>query len=401
MSRLPVADRPSTTGELLLACLRQTGDGAVGAARLPPLDGIDLRHLPLEADHHGVGPLLHRLFADAPEIPEAARAELRQLYDRQWQVHLRTLSTIDAIAPTLDDLGVRWVTFKGPMLVEHAYRGAEVRSYVDLDVLVDRRRVGEVLDALLSSGSRMRDRNWRMISADMRGEVTVIMPNGSSVDLHWHLFNEPQVRAGFSLSVDDLLDRARRLPLNGAPVPTLDPEDTLLVLCIHTTLSGGHRLVWYKDLERVAATDDIDWDVLVDRARAWGIGLVAAVALDRAVGLLGMDVPVGVLDRLAPAWGWRAVPRAIDRLRPLERSFDRRMSGRMVIASTRRHAATSALALGRTASEVVVEVVRNPGHPWRRRTAPESVAPAPNPLWLDDGTPADRQRWLERIAATS
>jgi hypothetical protein len=298
---------------------------------------------------------------------------------------------------------VRWLAMKGPVLVEGAYQGRDVRSYTDIDVVVDRRAFGIVIDALLADGARLVDRNWTLIRSSMRGEVTLVLPHGSTLDLHWHLLNDVRVRHSFSVSMEELLDRRRLVAIGGHRIPTLDPADTVLTLAAHAGLAGGYRLVWMKDLERVVSAGGFRWADVVDRSHRYGLGLVVATMLERAVRVAGAAVPTEVLDALAPRRGWRGVIRFSDRQRPPERSFGHQLSGRTFVRSTRRSTATSTVELGRAMwSDVLKQVIVNPDHPWRPRPlrrarsepAPE---PAPNPLWLPGGDD-DRVEFLRLLA---
>ena len=56
----------------------------------------------------------------------------------------------------------------------------------------------------------------------------------------------------------------------------------------------------HLDVDRVIRYRALDWDVVVERARAWRVRRRVFIALAMAVGLLGTPVPEAILDRLVP-----------------------------------------------------------------------------------------------------
>ena len=136
---------------------------------------------------------------------------------------------------------------KGPVLAEHCYPAAELRTYEDLDLLVRPRDFEVTIDALEHAGFDLVDRNWALIRDERRAQLHLRLPMGTIADVHWHLLNRGSVRRAFAVPTDELFARSRTLDVAGTTVSTLGRVDTLLHLCLHATLSGGDRLIWSKD----------------------------------------------------------------------------------------------------------------------------------------------------------
>ena len=127
----------------------------------------------------------------------------------------------------------------------------------------------------------------------------MILPNGMLGDLHWDLLVTPAIRSRFTMPMEELSERRRTVGIGGVKVETLESIDGLLYLCLHGSLSGGHQLVWLKDIDQMVASEPPDWDELVGRARRYRLSLVAAVQLERARTVLGVAVPEPVVETLA------------------------------------------------------------------------------------------------------
>ena len=384
---------------LLVQCLQEATSSSPRPVPLAGVGPSDLGSLAAAAEHHGIAPAVHRTVGAAPELPGDVAGALDEGYRRQWQVHLRALADLPALVSLLDGLDAGWVVVKGPVLVEGVYRRPDVRSYVDLDVFVDPGALPAVLDGLKDAGAALVDQNWTLIRRQVRGEISLVLRHGTALDLHWHPFNEQRVRDAFRLPMVELLERARRVDVNGVPTSTLDAEDTLIHLAAHAGLGGGYRLVWFKDLEQVVANDPPDWDEVVRRCRRSGLSLLVATMLARARTVLGAAVPADVPPALAPP-GWRNVIAVADRLSPPQRSFGHTLTARTAVAATRRSGAASVAELARVVwADVVRPAAADPRSVWRdRRAARQPGSSRPNPLLLPAGDPEDRDAFLRLVA---
>lgn len=386
-------------GRLLVHCLHEATSSNAAPLSVAGLSASDLRLLPAAADYHGVAPAVNNLLGRSDALPAEVAAQLEEAYRRQWQVHLRALADLPELVGLLDRLGIPAAVVKGPVLVEGIYRRVDVRSYVDLDVLVHRTDLPTVIEALEKSNASLLDRNWTMIRSQVRGELSLILRHGTLLDLHWHPFNEPRVRRAFSVSTRGMLDRARRMSVNGTSTPTLDAEDTLIYLAAHAGLAGGYRLVWFKDLEQAIVNDPPDWDEVIGRARASGLSLLISTMLGRARRIMGAPVPPEVLASLAPP-GWRSVIGMTDRVSPPQRSFGHKLTARTAIAATRRSGLASVAELSRVLwTDIARPLLADPTGSWRRlRLSGDAGAPAPNPLFKQAGDPEDREAFLNLVS---
>jgi hypothetical protein len=193
--------------------------------------------------------------------------------------HLRQLATLQALADLLSPSGVPWLVVKGPVLAELAHRRAGLRTSADLDLVVPASAFRGLAARLDGAGLRLADPSWRFLLHTRSGQVNYVDGRGQDLDIHWHLINEPSRRRSLRVPMASLFHRAKEARLGSLPVMTLDETDTLLHVLMHAALSGGHRLIWFKDVERLAARRTPDWEALVARARDWGIAGAAGLIL--------------------------------------------------------------------------------------------------------------------------
>ncbi len=335
------------------------------------------------ACHHRLPGVVYRSLVELG-VDDARINPLRHAYQMAALSHRRCLIELERLSGPLDDAAGTWLVLKGPVVAELGYGDEGARLYHDLDLLFRAGDLARAMAIVEAAGGHTADLNWLLVATLRRAEVPMILPNGMLADLHCHVLITPNARARFTVSVDELFERRRDVHVGTTTVSTLDPVDGLLYLCLHGSLSGGHQLVWLKDLDEMMAAEAIDWDELVRRARRWEMGLVAAMQLERARAVLGAPVPSDVVDALAGGAWWHAW-RIRDRSVGLARWGAAVGTGRMVTAATSRDTGASLRQLGRA---VIDEVVR-PRLAARRPAADSDRAPELyRPVGGEDGRAA-------------
>ena len=357
---------------------------------LPELRPLGRQHL--------VAPILHGALAalvppDAPGMTELGDDRLSAVGN-----HLRTLADLARLKPVLESMGARWAVVKGPVLAEVFYPRPDLRSYDDLDVLVDPSQFGEVVDALESLGARLLDQNWPLIRSSGRGELSLVLWHGTVLDLHWDLITERTVRAGFQVRTRDLLDRTRMVDVASIPVPTLGVGDTLLYLALHSLLAGGDRLGWFADVSAVMSVDGAltlaDWR----RAEVAGTALPAAIILDRVRRVIGDPHASTSLANAPRTPSWGRLVALSDRMRPPE-MLPRALSMRILARSTRGTSRRSLTAGARSVlDDAALPLLHQVAKRRRPGVRPDGGADATNPLWVAAGTAADRRESLRDFA---
>jgi hypothetical protein len=349
--------------DLLIACLREHA-----ADRAIPCDAARSVSPPalLEAaSYHAVGGATYASLRDCDGLGEATLAALREQYDAAVRQHLRATWELQSLAAILDATSVPWAVVKGATLVELVYGDPGLRPYADIDVIVDPAGFDHVLDALGDAGLHPLDRNWTMIRRAMLGELHFVLPGGMPLDLHWHLVN--MYRGRTRIATGELLERTVSIRVGATEVPTFEATDALLHLALHGTLSGGDRLRWMYDIAASARARPPDWDLLVRRARSWGVAEPVGFMLGRARRVLDAPVPADVSSSLLGR-RYAVVSRLVDRTSPWQDARGRLATGSLLLTRS------MALGLGRAATWLLARSVHrlDPREPSRSSTTTPS-----------------------------
>jgi hypothetical protein len=323
-------------------------------------------------------------------LTDVPRARLLSEANFDLFSNLSYLALLVRLAAALREAEVPWVIVKGPVLAEMAYCGT-ARYYSDLDVVVPAEQFGQALEVLTARGASTLDRNWELVTADLRGQLHLGF-GPELVDLHWHLVNLVNQRDRFAIPMAELFERRRQVRVGTVTAWALDPTDAVLHVALHAALAGGHQLGWLVDVDRSVRNLNPDWRALVQRSRAWHTNLPVAVALNRAKEVLGAPVPPDVVTELSGG-----------------------PTGRLLVHSLRKWRSGGSLPGGGSIDRALTRSLRD-GYPATAaevtRSAYEMVQRRfdPHEYWLDPDDPRNvlhrsgdsdgLERYLERVNAT-
>lgn len=312
--------RAATDGTLTVAPRRQRGllGALVGCVRDHPVSepvAALRRHatrygvpgLAEAARLHGVTGSLWTALRATGLAERADAAGTGSLYRLDSARHLRVLGDVERVDEVLGGAGLAYLVMAGPVLGEHFYRYPGLRPARRLRVVVAPRDVPLALSSLEESGWYTDKVDWSAALRAMPGGLELIAPSGETVDVQWSPFTDPDLVRAHPVTAAMVMRPAITVELAGRAVRTPDRADALVHVAIRASRAGGHRLVWLKDVEQLAAGADPGfWELLAHRARCWRAGPATALMLARARTMLGAAVPDATLRELAPDRVWRA-----------------------------------------------------------------------------------------------
>jgi Uncharacterised nucleotidyltransferase len=297
----PISAKLSPEIELLLCCA-QTSIASERAQRVQDLleEDLDWRYLVHTASRHGVMPLLyHSLSTLCPDaVPQAVFAQLRVHFLVNADHNQLLTQELLMLLHMLESHGIPAIPYKGPTLAVAVYGSLALRSFGDLDLLVHTQDFARATQLLLAHGfRRRRDFSWE--SSFVHDQRMVM------VDLHRGL-TPPQFP--FPLNFTRLWQRRQAVCIASRMVPTLAPEDLLIVLCVQVAkdtwqnLSKSHErrndmLIKICDIaELLGAHTDMDWGRVLTDTRRLGGQRILLFGLRLAHELLGTALPKDVLQ---------------------------------------------------------------------------------------------------------
>ena len=289
--------------ELLLHCAR-TATTSSGAAEIITLiaQGIDWDALLRVALHHRLMPLLYwRLNATCPEaVPRLFLDRLRDLYQANARRNVSLTIQLLKILDILDVHGVPVISYKGPSLAAAIYGNLALRQFDDLDLLVHKVDVPRAKELLISLGYqpylRLTHAQEAVLLRAYCERLFIRHGDRVFIDLHWAT---TPTYLSFSRDAERLWKRLQRISLGDVTIPTLSPEDLLLILCEHGAKHSWERLCWIRDIAGLISHEKpLDWPWILDQARTSGSSRMLLLGLSLASHVLGAPLPETILPRV-------------------------------------------------------------------------------------------------------
>ena len=210
--------------------------------------------------------------------------------------HLFALSLSAELFRILEDFSkahLEIIPVKGPVLSQVAYGDPGVRSFGDLDVLVPHRDIRTAIERMVAMGFTADIAVEVLHSGRIPGEyVFRRAETGRLVELHtektFRHYPEP-------MPIEAMMERRRRVLLDGRPVPALSLEDELVFDCIHAGKDFWERLMWISDIAALLAKyPNIDWEKTQAVAREVRVERMLRVGAQLAATVFETKLPVQI-----------------------------------------------------------------------------------------------------------
>jgi Uncharacterised nucleotidyltransferase len=250
---------------------------------------------------HRVLPLVFsRLTAVGATIPAAAHERLKSAYDRNVFHCMSNASELIAILKEFELERIPAMPFKGIVLGATIYHEVSERNAGDIDILVNAEDLTRATAILLKRGFDLK--------TQLHGDGSPALPDsyeyhferptdGMVVELRWRLeLTQPRYRRNIGLQW--VWRQRQSAKLAGIQIPNMDPETTLLVLCMHGSKHVWSRFIWICDVAHLLATfPAINWKQVTHEARHLGLWRALALGVLLAHRVCRADVPPRILRR--------------------------------------------------------------------------------------------------------
>ncbi|MDT5084520.1 MAG: hypothetical protein QOJ61_1563 [Mycobacterium sp.] len=268
--------------------------------------------------------------------PSSAETFVRAIRRRVAGEYLRTMADMRFVHRLFAEAGIDWLVFKGPVLSDVIYERPRSRDYSDLDVLVRPDEIERAVEVLTRNGAQNPPSEHPSTMYRLgRGELSLLLHNGTLLDLHWDVINKAELRARFSMSADHLFAESREIQLDGLTVRTFGEIDTILHLALHGCFSGADKLRYLLDLQQALKRSTPSASSLLGRAESFGLELMLRLMVNRMTAFVDGVIPLRLPRPSVAANSWLAADHfAISRFPPGSR-FEGRLSAGTLSLSTR------------------------------------------------------------------
>jgi hypothetical protein len=287
----------SPTEQMLVQQILSARASNGNAVTLPLLQTGEWQAVVRSGREHGLVPVLYDSLSRRESfagMPPDVMEFLRQSSFRTGLANWLAFQQLGQLLALFERDRIPVVLLKGAALAHTVYADPGLRPMADLDVLVPyaafpRARailIEQNYAPILESGDGF---DWHFAHAqgfEGRGRQPRL------VELHWHLFGLPYYRE--RVPIEWFWSRTMSARLGERTVRVFSPEAQVLHLAAHLALQHQQRpLVWTFDLALVLShwRDQIQWQSLIDSARAFELSEVLRSALADVEQVWGATIP--------------------------------------------------------------------------------------------------------------
>lgn len=262
---------------------------------------------------HAVSPLLRIPLAEsalAKATPAHVLKSVEGHYATTLARNVYLLSETGALCHQLHRRGLPIMLLKGIALLEGVYPHPALRTMNDVDILVRRRDAADVC-RLLSE--------WGYADAGIEtpaGQLTYARITLSKKDapphlgrllleIHWDLFPHEYEWKGLRPPTAEFWQHAKQIQIGSHPALVPADEDHLCYLAMHNSIHCFDRLIGLVDVaymwSKICEAESANLCASVaQRAKQYGARMDLFLNLALASALLGLRVPVALLEELSP-----------------------------------------------------------------------------------------------------
>lgn len=242
------------------------------------------------------------------KFPDDIRHELRRAYYAaagDAELHRRELAHV---LQQLNNRQIQAVVFKGAALAYGVYRDPACRTMGDIDLWIageDIERARQALGELGYESFRKPDRPPALMAL-FQGEIGLQHSYSAYglVELHWGVFSGTWLQRTTTIDIAAVRRRVVPTRLAGETAYILAPEDALLQSAVHTAVNHQMSMSPLRaivDVVMLARHYQIDWNLIVQRAREWRVATAVWLMLSLTVDLAGLDEATGAVQQLQPS----------------------------------------------------------------------------------------------------
>ncbi|QJQ94022.1 MULTISPECIES: nucleotidyltransferase family protein [Halomonadaceae] len=162
----------------------------------------------------------------------------------------------------LEPLKIPHLFFKGPTLAARYYDDPAMRFCRDIDVLIARERMAELIDHALAQGyiahdpsDLKRDRTSLEFVSKVRKVISLVSPHGVLIELHQKIDN-----TGSIYDSSKLIANGEHYRFNDTAIQVMPTSELFVYICLHHTKHYWSHLHWLADMDAIQRHADFDLD---------------------------------------------------------------------------------------------------------------------------------------------
>ncbi len=256
------------------------------------------------AENDWLQSLAHFTLQEAQPQSEIAQEDAKKWKAVRRQIAARNLLLLEELHRVLEEFdtaGIRVIVLKGAALAENIYPSLELRFFGDIDLLIRREVLPEVLKILTDLGYASEYLPLRPGGEDFQAHTAYVKHGVLPIVIEPHWALGPPYPFTDRRYVEGLWQGARKTKIAGVDTLVLGPEDFLLHLCLH--LFKHRQETWLTAACDIAVLvrhyqATLDWQAFMYRVKELKTCLPVRFSLQKTFELFQPPIPAFVMQQL-------------------------------------------------------------------------------------------------------
>ncbi len=223
-------------------------------------------------------------------IPFEILNELKNLYLKNIANNLLICSELSKFQKLLSDEGIRALFFKGPVISTYAYNDYALRSYQDIDLIIDSKNFNKFYKYIKRNGFNILFKMGRALRYywSFLGREYTVNKGRKIFDLHFRIQRGPEF---FNLN-KKLFEDVCEIGIENEKILCLSPEMSIIGICINATKDGWTRFVYIADFVNIVRNrSDISWKKVISISKKMKIYSLLLITLSLSETFLELEIP--------------------------------------------------------------------------------------------------------------
>ena len=193
-------------------------------------------------------------------VPDRIFTKFKNAYFNNTTRNLYLLSFLISCINILEKNNIKVLPFKGIVLAQDIYGDIALRSFSDIDILVNKENASKAWSLLLNNQFKPQltlteDQKKKYILSE---DHIAFSKGKMHIELHWEMSG---LYLSNPLTFEHVEKRLTTVHLHNKTISNLSPEDLLVYLCIHGTKHGWEYIEQVLSIaELIRINKDIDWN---------------------------------------------------------------------------------------------------------------------------------------------
>jgi hypothetical protein len=259
---------------------------------------LDWDYILKQARENNLLPLAYRTLLNIKNIEEIVPPDfwpaLKNAYYLTLKRNIIIFNMLESVAGLFKNEGIDIIIFKGPALIELAYKDMGIRPMADVDIFIKRNDLARIDAILKNKGYSPR--------YTFSYEHTTAIP----IDLHWHITNLLPYHSSSNIiqkiDMGKIWNDSVEIKLGNTTLRTLSIYHQIICLCLHAFKHSYKPLMLLCDINEFLRVkkEKIDWDILIEEAFNLGLSKYVYYGLYLTSQIFKTDILQNAINKLKP-----------------------------------------------------------------------------------------------------